>query len=60
MMEKSTETAEPSLWKLLKSRLTVVGPPMGLNQAFHMWETVMKVGLYEGTLAVGPGSIPGT
>ena len=27
MMEKSTETAEPSSWKLMNSRLTAVEPP---------------------------------
>ena len=35
------------------------GASMGPNQALHMWETVVKLGLSEGPLAVGPGSIPG-
>ena len=58
MMEKSTETAEPSSWKLMNSRLTAMELPWD-QTALHMLETVVKVGLSVRHLAVGPESISG-
>ena len=54
MREKTTETAEPSLWKLMDSSLTAMEPPWD-----HMWETVVKFELPVRPLAVGSGSLPG-
>ena len=59
MIEKSTETANPSLWKSMNSILTAVESSC-TELGLHMGETVVKLGLSDGPLAVGPGSIPGT
>lgn len=49
MMEKSTETAEPSSWKLMNSRPTTVETPgpLYVGDSCEAWTV-------RGSLAVGP------
>lgn len=58
MTEKFTEGAEPSLCKL-EIQANSCGVSMGLNLSLHMWETVVKLGLSVGPLAIGLAFIPG-
>lgn len=50
--KKSTERAEP--------QSDSCGVSVAQNQALHMWDTVVKLGLSEDTMVVGPEFILGT
>lgn len=57
--EQSEERNRTKLTETKNSRPRFVEPSLGPNYDFHMLKTVVKFGLSERPLEVGPGSIPG-